>query len=110
MTGKPVAPDNRRQAQRFDMALPLEFDHGRGKTRDISATGVFFTTAAATEAGEHLHCSVQFTEAQRLQFEALVVRVVKMGRRFGVAACFEALETALTDLEANAAKDGGSLQ
>ena len=92
------------------MALSVEFDHGRGQTHDISTSGVFFTTTAATTAGEHLHCSVQLTEAQRLQFEALVVRVVRHGKRYGVAACFEALETALTEVELTAAKDRRSVQ
>jgi hypothetical protein len=40
------APDFgiRRQAQRISVALPVELERGKGVTRDVSASGVFFET------------------------------------------------------------------
>ena len=98
----------RREARRFPLALPLEFDRGRGTTCDVSAMGVFFTTATPPQRGERLRCCLRMTGAttRQLEFDASVVRIERRGNEFGVAARFDALQSELTVLADTAAKDG----
>lgn len=99
--GTPSA-SNRRQARRFPLALPIETARGAAETRDVSALGTSFVTATRVAVGERLHCALTLRPgqagAERLEFEAHVVRVERHGNEYHVAAQFDALQDGLENL------------
>ena len=77
----------RRRANRFQLSLPVELKDGRGTTRDISSSGVFFKTDRAFSAGEFVDLCVVFYDST-IQCKGRVVRVEKLDDDFGVAVEF----------------------
>ena len=110
--GTPSA-NNRRQARRFPMALPLETGHGTAETRDVSALGASFVSSHPVAMGDRLHCALVLrpgqTNAQRLEFEAHVVRVERHGNEYHVAARFDALQSDVPGLAEISAQTGGGI-
>jgi len=87
-----VGPDQpeRRRAQRFRIAIPVELDEGAGITRDVSLSGVFFETEQSMTPGEQIHLVLVLERVSpgrpvRLQCEGRVVRVDRFDSRIGVA-------------------------
>ena len=83
-----LQPDHR-AAARFDTALAVDLEGQSARTRNISATGVFFETDVELPIGSLLNLSVQFTQGGRqhwLQCEGKVVRVTHSDGHTGVAA------------------------
>lgn len=78
-----------RAAARFDTALEVDVEGLTAKTRNISASGVYFETDVDLPIGSVLNLSVQFTHGGRnhwLTCEGKVVRVTSADGRHGVAA------------------------
>lgn len=78
-----------RAAARFDTALEVDVEGLTARTRNISASGVYFETDADLPIGSVLNLSVQFTHGGRthmLTCEGEVVRVTDADGRHGVAA------------------------
>jgi PilZ domain-containing protein len=84
-----VAPD-RRQAPRYRLGLPVELTDGRGITRDVSESGVYFQTSASFTTGAPVSFVLVFGEAEavrtRLSCTGTVVRVEPGTAAMGVAA------------------------
>jgi len=83
----------RRHARRYRVAVPVELEHGRGLTRDISASGVFFETGSLFPVGVTISFSLVLEHADpggpvRLQCQGEVVRVEQREGKVGVAVCF----------------------
>lgn len=82
-------PTHERTAERFPVEAPISGESGRGVTRNISATGVYFETNQAPALGQEVHLAIQLTlggERTLCDCEGQVMRVeAKAGGRFGVA-------------------------
>ena len=80
----------RRRAARFQIPIPVELEEGRGTTRDVSLSGVFFETDQSFAPGEQVSLIMVLERASpdrpiRLQCEGRVVRVTRSDKRIGVA-------------------------
>ncbi len=89
MTDIPGSTD-RRQARRYQIALPVELEHGTGITRDASAAGVFFETDLLFSPGVSISFSLVFEHADadgplRFQCQGEVLRVEQHADKVGVA-------------------------
>ena len=81
-------PDHR-AAERFDTALTVDVEGLSARTRNISASGVYFETEVDLPIGSLLNLNVQFTHGGKqhwLACEGKVVRVTQADGRNGVAA------------------------
>lgn len=77
-----------RQADRFNIELPVELDNMQGLTRNICATGIYFETEAVQTPGSHVRFTVEVTirgEKSKLVCEGEVVRVENKEGIMGVA-------------------------
>jgi hypothetical protein len=91
-TDSPHSSDDRRQAQRFRLALPVELGDTTGQTRDISTSGVFLEldTDRTFSRGESVSFTLQSEHADpnhpvHLQCQGVVVRVEPREGKVGVA-------------------------
>jgi hypothetical protein len=78
-----------REAVRFETVLPLEMEGIAGFTRDVSATGIYFETAALQEIGPIVSFIMRYRlggQVHELECDARVVRVEAQGDRVGIAA------------------------
>lgn len=78
-----------RAAERFETALEVDVEGLQARTRNISATGVYFETDVDLPLGTLLNLNVQFTHGGRkhwLACEGKVVRVTHEDGHNGVAA------------------------
>lgn len=84
----------RREATRLPIGLPVELERGKGWTRDVSASGVFFETDAAPSPGAPIKFSMLLEYAYptplRLDCEGQIIRVERRGGKVGVAAAITA--------------------
>lgn len=77
-----------RQADRFNIELPVEMGNMQGLTRNICATGIYFETEAAQAPGSHVRFTVEVTirgEKSKMVCEGEVVRVENKDGMMGVA-------------------------
>lgn len=74
----------RRRGERFRLALPVRLLDGTGMTRDISTSGIFFTTETACAVGDTIGLSVDFPDST-VQCEGRVMRVEKVDGQSAVA-------------------------
>ena len=84
----------KRQATRHQMEVPIRYDFGIGKTRDVSLSGVYFTTDKLLEAGQHLRLLFELAfaipgKSLHLDCQGHVLRVENQAGKFGVAAVIE---------------------
>lgn len=77
----------RRRENRFNLSLPVELKDGKGTTRDISSSGVFFETTEDRPVGDIIDLCVAFHDST-IQCKGRVVRVEKFNDNFGVAVEF----------------------
>jgi hypothetical protein len=81
----------KRREERFMLEVPVQLENGRGMSRDISESGIFFTTDQPFSPGGIVKFSVKLTHLRRgkpvkLDCQGQVVRVERIGENFGVAA------------------------
>ncbi len=82
--------NDRRRMLRFQVALPVELDDGKGVTRDVSLSGVFFETDQSFSPSEPIRLVLVLEHVQpgrpvRLHCEGRVVRVNRRNGKVGVA-------------------------
>jgi len=87
----------RRQAERFPLAIEIGLDGGTGRTRDLNRAGVFFTTAMNVSVGAELAFEVEGRHLQvasplLVRCRGRVVRVEALGARRGVAVAFDSIQ------------------
>ncbi len=80
----------RRQAARIATAIPVEIQGGRGTTRDVSTSGVFFETDLSLLPGEPITVYLILEHVSpaaplRVRCEGRIVRVERRDGRRGVA-------------------------
>ncbi|HZY18158.1 MAG TPA: PilZ domain-containing protein [Ramlibacter sp.] len=80
----------RRGADRFEMEMPVSLEDGAaGVTRDVSVSGLSFTSRRSYEAGERIQLTVEYLldgHHYPLRCEATVVRCAACPGGFTVAA------------------------
>ena len=90
----PVSGPEGRLAPRFPVDLPVEFDGGVGVTRDLGASGVFFTCERGLTPGSRIDFTIVLdglnqNRPLRLRCSGEVVRVETSGSTVGIAAKIE---------------------
>ena len=90
---------DRRQAQRFHLAVPVELSMGTGTTRDLSVCGIFIETTQAFTLGEEVQLTLVlacFRPAQpvRLHCRGRVVRIEPSHISGGIAVAITAYQFA----------------
>jgi hypothetical protein len=82
--------DDRRQAARYPVQIPVELPQAPGVTRDVSASGVYFETAHDLEPGSTVEFAFTLKNPEgpplRLICKGEVRRVERKGQALGVAA------------------------
>ena len=81
----------RRETPRFPVVLAVELEHAEGWTRDVSASGVFFTTQGRFSPSEPIRFAIALeyvdpTGVLQVTCEGQIVRVEPRPRAIGVAA------------------------
>ena len=79
-----------REANRFTSALPVVTERGKGITRDLSCTGIFFETEGSFSSGQSIDFAIPLEHLYPdchvfLKFKGTIVRVEKNGQSIGVA-------------------------
>jgi hypothetical protein len=85
----PSSGEHRRCDERIATSFPVTVNGSAGKTRDISASGIFFEVDENTELGSKIHFSVQLDTPGgllKLVCEGEVIRLEKRDGKLGVAA------------------------
>jgi hypothetical protein len=80
---------HRRSDERITTSFPVTVNGSAGKTRDISASGIFFEVDENTELGSKINFSVQLDTpggVLKLVCEGEVIRLEKRDGKLGVAA------------------------
>lgn len=76
--------------------MPIELDCGRGETRNVSASGIYFVTDLELVKGTPVSFTLRFKQASGgpflLRGEARVARVERVGGKFGVGAAISHYE------------------
>ena len=90
MNQSQVPGSERREAQRFEVTLEVKFEGGRGLTRDVSASGMFFTTELPFRVGAPIRFTLVLEHAHpggphEVTCEGRVVRVEPGTQTHGVA-------------------------
>jgi hypothetical protein len=86
-----------RKEERFDTELAIKLEGGsEGVARNVSASGVFFVTEVALEAGQPVGFSLEFLDFPSGPIEvncsARIVRVEEQGAGRGVGASISSFE------------------
>jgi hypothetical protein len=81
----------RRESKRHQIQVPIDYGHGVGISRDISFTGIYFTTEKPLSSGERLKLAFELEYAipgksLQLDCQGYVLRVDILDDHFGVAA------------------------
>jgi hypothetical protein len=81
----------KRREERIRLEAPVLLANGRGVSRDISASGIYFLTEQSLKPGGVFNFSVQLDYAcpgkpLKLDCQGEVLRVETAGEQFGVAA------------------------
>ena len=85
----PAGGAHRRRDERISTAFPVTINGAAGKTRDISASGIFFEVDEDTKLGSKIQFSVQLDTPGgllKLVCEGEVIRLEKRDGKLGVAA------------------------
>lgn len=80
---------HRRRDERISTSFPVTVNGSAGKTRDISASGIFFEVDEDTKLGSKIQFSVQLDTPGgilKLVCEGEVIRLEKRDGKLGVAA------------------------
>jgi len=86
------AVDDRRRAERFPLTIPIELGNASGMTEDFSGLGVFFTSSEPFEADSEIEFLLRVPDAVNVRCKGRIVRVNRMGGKYGVAATIETFE------------------
>jgi hypothetical protein len=83
--------NEQRQAQRYKVKMPVDFESGKGITRDFSASGIFFETDKSFSVGQNIEFSILMDHIDStgpVQVKCLgkIVRIEKSGKMIGIAA------------------------
>jgi len=85
------ASPEKRHEERFALEVPVMLENGRGISRDISQSGIYFVTDQPLAPGGVVKFSVKFDHIRpgkpiQLDCQGSVLRVEAAGEKLGVAA------------------------
>lgn len=85
---------NKRSAERFPLALPIDVEGRLGTTRDLSVSGVYFQIDQSFEPGSEVQVAMDLLHVKpkqrmRLVCKGRVVRVERRDGSLGVAATID---------------------
>lgn len=91
--------DERRQAERLSISIPIELRNGSGITRDVSGLGVFFTGPFPFEKDEQVDFVLRVPGAIDVQCSGRVVRSEydREAMAYGVAVTIDTFDVSGTD-------------
>jgi len=78
----------RRSQERVNVGLPVQLETGKGRTWNISASGIYFETDAELVQGSPINLQVEFNSPGgklALKVQGSVVRIEQLGGKIGVA-------------------------
>jgi hypothetical protein len=78
----------RRAATRYGLECPVEFEQGRGWTRDLSTTGLYFVTGCMLRLRDTLMLVVRMAHSPSLRCRGEIVRIDSQVNGYGVAVRF----------------------
>jgi len=86
-----IKHSEQRESIRHQIEVPINFGRGTGISRDISFSGIYFTTKELLEPGEPLRIAFELEYAipgksLQLDCQGHVVRVETLGKAYGIAA------------------------
>lgn len=92
--------DDRRQASRYPIRVPIDLGTATGVTRDLSLSGVYFETSRTMDVGSEIHfkCVLEHAglgEPLVINCSGKIIRVTNLDEsRIGIAAAIDELELA----------------
>jgi hypothetical protein len=91
----PVSDQDRRRAWRYPANLGVNLDAGKGISRDVSASGIYFETETPFAPGQTIAFSFNLEQLYpdvrlELHCKGKIVRVEQRGEQLGVAATIDA--------------------
>lgn len=86
-----VSSAERRETQRHQIEVPVNFGRGTGVSKDISFSGIYFITKELLKAGEPLNLAFELEYAipgksLQLDCQGHVLRVEQLNGSYGIAA------------------------
>ena len=91
-TAMPPRPaQEKRGARRRDIEFPLEFRGGQGMTRNVSSSGLLFSTLEPFELRQRFSFTLLPFNSPAVHGFAEVVRAVSLGDHYDVAASFSVI-------------------
>jgi hypothetical protein len=86
-----MGKNERQRAPRYKGKLPVEFESGKGFTRDFSASGIFFEADRLFSLGQPIEFTLFLEHIDaagpvRMKCMGEIVRVEENGKKIGVAA------------------------
>ena len=80
--------NEQRTNERFNLCCLVTFREGRGWSRDISTTGIFFSTKKALKESEMIQLTIHLNQEPNVQCDGKVVRTEQRTDDYGVAVQF----------------------
>lgn len=77
-----------RTNERFNLCCLVTFREGPGWSRDISTTGIYFSTKRALKESEMIQFTIHLNQEPNVQCEGKVVRTEQRTDGYGVAIQF----------------------
>lgn len=77
--------------ERFNLCCLVSFREGRGWSRDISTTGIYFSTKRALKESEMIQFTIHLNQEPNVQCDGKVVRTEQRTDGYGVAVQFTEL-------------------
>lgn len=80
-----------RTNERFNLCCLVTFREGPGWSRDMSTTGIYFSTKRALKESEMIQLTIHLNQEPNVQCEGKVVRTEQRTDHYGVAVQFTEL-------------------
>lgn len=77
-----------RTNERFNLCCLVTFREGRGWSRDISTTGIYFSTKLALKESEMIQLTIHLNQEPNVQCKGKVMRTEQRTDDYGVAVQF----------------------
>ncbi|MBL0010350.1 MAG: PilZ domain-containing protein [Nitrosomonas sp.] len=83
--------NEQRTNERFNLCCLVTFREGRGLSRDISTTGIYFSTKKVLKESEMIQLTIHLNQEPNVQCDGKVVRTEQRTDGYGVAVQFTEL-------------------
>jgi len=83
--------NEQRTNERFNLCCLVTFREGRGLSRDISTTGIYFSTKKVLKESEMIQFTIHLNQEPNVQCDGKVMRTEQRTDGYGVAVQFTKL-------------------